>query len=178
VSICLSCYKPIEQEKVAVLPDARYCMKCAHAMMVAPSKRKKSNNGNGHISMVPTQMPTQLLLPDSSTVLTTDAPKVVYVKRPSVLKEEVFDDGKCSTSMMKRHRKRKSSPSAWRYSNGGEAKVGDIVGQSDDCPSWVVVEVDANVIHCRRAGESKGTASFYIRMMELFFRESELSVDE
>jgi len=38
MSICIHCYKPIELEKVAVLPDARYCIACARLLDSAKSK--------------------------------------------------------------------------------------------------------------------------------------------
>ena len=177
MGLCLHCYGPIEAEKLSVLPDARYCVKCAH-LLNGGSKKASTTNGNGNGRM------TQLELPASSAVLTqAKAPKVVYYRRPAVLKEEVFDDNRLPQSTtMSRHRKRnkkKSEPSVWNYCNGGEAAIGDVVANGGDIHTYVVTDVDANMIECQMSGSTTGRRQrFYIRTMELLFRESEIPVNE
>jgi len=193
MSICLSCYKPIEEEKVKVLPDARYCMACAKKQYGGGQRRTQTELFQDEVRR-DLAVEQRRIIPVNSKGYAPNGVKYVQyaqstklVKRPAVLKEEVFDDGRPSqaTVLVRIIKKRKrskvkavapSGPSVWRYESSEEPMVGDVIFTENKMCSeydhlWTVDTVETNMVSCHCEEKPSWKHTFYIRAMKLVFRK-------
>jgi hypothetical protein len=200
MAICLTCFKPIEEEKLKVLPDARYCIGCARREYGgAPKKRTQEElfQRECQRELSEEQVNASEALRRAQAYLRSEDDGPINGRKksqPPVLKEEVFDDGRPSQAsiLLRKKKKQKKSTtttttamttttrvdpsgSCWRYQSGEWPLVGDTVFTDNSmCEEfnhmWVVDVVETNMVRCHCESKNTWVHTFYIRSMKLISR--------
>jgi hypothetical protein len=197
MAICLTCFQPIEEEKLKVLPDAHYCIACARREYGgAPKKRTQEElfQQECQRELAEEQHNVSDAVRRAQAYLRSESGPVNGRKKslPPVLKEEVFDDGRPSQAsiLLRRKKKPKSAPattttapvavtdpseSCWKYQSGEGPLVGDtIFTENSMCEEfnhmWVVDVVETNMVRCHCESKKAWIHTFYIRSMKLISR--------
>lgn len=178
---CLHCYKPIEPEKLEVLPEARYCIGCAKALNDDKGKRITSV-----IHYCPpirnSVLPRRSFTSSDHTTSSAVSVKSIKKAKNPVLMEAVFDSGKTSREVISK--KVKSKPGEeLTYDNDVVAVLGDVVFteseavvKEDRAQIWVVdnIKPSKGTVRCHCESDHSRVITLFCKQVKLLYRKDGL----
>lgn len=162
-TVCQQCGGQIDPEKLAVLPTASYCLACANKMYKASKakssggQRPRENRGDSRRVVYYPPVDGGIGYGQQLQLATVTKPTSKRSASDSVLREEMFDDGRFVRSFLKR-----GLAKADCYASGEKPAKGDLVtGPGDNDTEWVVVQYYDGYVVCSLRHSNGSTGNIY-----------------